>query len=80
MLSVGLFSQPLGNSLHGFLAVLMLAEGGESDVAFARWAEAIYTPEGKEQVKATINYYMENFQLGVLFGVFTQIYGAFSPP
>ena len=25
-----------------------------------RAAEAIYTPEGKEQVKATINYYMEN--------------------
>ena len=35
-----LFSQPLGNSLHGFLAVLMLAEGGETDVAFARWTEA----------------------------------------
>ena len=30
-----LFSQPLGNSLHGFFAVLMLAEGGETDVAFA---------------------------------------------
>ena len=30
-----LFPQPFGNSLHGFLAVLMLAEGGESDVAFA---------------------------------------------
>ena len=35
-----LFSQPLGNSLHGFFAVLMLAEGGETDVAFARWTEA----------------------------------------
>ena len=35
-----LFPQPFGYSLHGFLAVLMLAEGGESDVAFARWTEA----------------------------------------
>ena len=29
-----LFSQPFGYSLHGFLAVLMLTEGGESDVTF----------------------------------------------
>ena len=28
-----------------------------------RAAEAIYTPEGKEQVKATINYYMENARI-----------------
>jgi len=28
-----------------------------------RAAEAIYTPEGKQQVKATINYYMENARL-----------------
>lgn len=40
MFNVELFSQPFGYSLHGFLAVLMLAEGSESDVAFARWTEA----------------------------------------
>ena len=28
-----------------------------------RAAEAIYTPEGKQQIKATINYYMENARL-----------------
>ena len=34
-----LFSQPLCDALHGLLAVLMLAEGGEADVSFAGWAE-----------------------------------------
>lgn len=28
-----------------------------------RGAEAIYTPEGKEQVKANIRYYMDNVQI-----------------
>ena len=69
MLSVELFSQPFGNSLHGFLAVLMLTEGGETDVAFARWTE---TDTWSADYAGTIKHLFEDFQLGVLFGVFTQ--------
>ena len=35
-----LFSQPFGDSLHSLLAVFVLTEGGETDVAFARRTEA----------------------------------------
>ena len=53
------FGTTLGNSLR---RVLLSSLPGVAVTSYIsqRAAEAIYTPEGKEQVKATINYYMEN--------------------
>ena len=47
-----------------------------------RAAEAIYTPEGKEQVKATIAYYMKNAQLmrEVLTDMGFKVYGGVDAP
>jgi len=47
-----------------------------------RAAEAIYTPEGKEQVKATIAYYMENARLmrESLTGMGFKVYGGVDAP
>ena len=47
-----------------------------------RAAEAIYTPEGKEQVKATINYYMENahFMRAGLQKLGLRVYGGENAP
>ena len=47
-----------------------------------RAAEAIYTPEGKEQVKATINYYMGNarIMLDALQRMGLQVYGGQNAP
>ncbi len=47
-----------------------------------RAAEAIYTPEGKEQVKATINYYMENahFMRAELQKLGLKVYGGENAP
>ena len=47
-----------------------------------RAAEAIYTPEGKEQVKATINYYMENahFMRAELQKLGLRVYGGENAP
>ena len=47
-----------------------------------RAAEAIYTPEGKEQVKATIAYYMENARLmrEALTGMGFTVYGGVDAP
>jgi LL-diaminopimelate aminotransferase len=47
-----------------------------------RAAEAIYTPEGKAQVKATINYYMHNAQMmkAVLSATGFQVYGGDDAP
>ena len=47
-----------------------------------RAAEAIYTPEGKEQVKATINYYMENahFMRAELRKLGLRVYGGENAP
>jgi len=47
-----------------------------------RAAEAIYTPEGKEQVKATIAYYMENARLmrEALMGMGFTVYGGVDAP
>jgi LL-diaminopimelate aminotransferase len=47
-----------------------------------RAAEAIYTPEGKQQVKATINYYMENARLmrEVLTDMGFTVYGGVDAP
>ena len=47
-----------------------------------RAAEAIYTPEGKEQVKAAINYYMENahFMRGELQKLGLRVYGGEDAP
>ena len=47
-----------------------------------RAAEAIYTPEGKQQVKATINYYMENARLmrEVLTDMGFKVYGGEDAP
>ena len=47
-----------------------------------RAAEAIYTPDGKEQVKATIAYYMENARLmrEALTGMGFTVYGGVDAP
>ncbi|MCR4766182.1 MAG: LL-diaminopimelate aminotransferase [Bacteroidaceae bacterium] len=47
-----------------------------------RAAEAIYTPEGKEQVQATIDYYMENahLMLSTLRGLGYQVFGGENAP
>jgi len=47
-----------------------------------RAAEAIYTPEGKAQVKATIDYYMENARkmLNVLRSLGYECYGGENAP
>jgi len=47
-----------------------------------RAAEAIYTPEGKEQVKQTIDYYMQNARLmkETLSGVGLHVYGGDDAP
>lgn len=47
-----------------------------------RAAEAIYTPEGKEQVKATIAYYMENARImrEALSGMGYQVFGGVNAP
>ena len=47
-----------------------------------RAAEAIYTPEGKEQVKTTINYYMENahFMRAELQKLGLRVYGGENAP
>ena len=47
-----------------------------------RAAEAIYTPEGKKQIKATINYYMENARLmhEALVGMGFTVYGGVDAP
>ncbi len=47
-----------------------------------RAAEAIYTPEGKEQVRTTINYYMQNasLMLQTLKGLGYQAYGGENAP
>ena len=47
-----------------------------------RAAEAIYTPEGKQQIKATIAYYMENARMmrEVLTGMGFKVYGGIDAP
>ena len=47
-----------------------------------RAAEAIYTPEGRQQVRATINYYMENARLmrGALTDIGFTVYGGEDAP
>ena len=47
-----------------------------------RAAEAIYTPEGKQQIKATIGYYMENARLmrEVLTDMGFKVYGGVDAP
>ena len=47
-----------------------------------RAAEAIYTPEGKQQIKATINYYMENARLmrEALTDIGFKVYGGEDAP
>ena len=47
-----------------------------------RAAEAIYTPEGKEQVKATIGYYMQNAHkiLSTLHALGYEVYGGENAP
>ena len=47
-----------------------------------RAAEAIYTPEGKEQIRATISYYMENARLmrEALTGMGFTVYGGVDAP
>ena len=47
-----------------------------------RAAEAIYTPEGKQQVKETINYYMQNAKkmLTTLRGLGFECYGGENAP
>ncbi len=47
-----------------------------------RAAEAIYTPQGKEQVKATINYYMQNAtkMLQTFKGLGMEVYGGENAP
>lgn len=47
-----------------------------------RAAEAIYTPEGKKQIKATINYYMENARQmrEALTGMGFEVYGGTDAP
>ena len=47
-----------------------------------RAAEAIYTPEGKKQIKATIGYYMENAKkmLGTLRSLGLECYGGENAP
>ena len=47
-----------------------------------RAAEATYSPEGKEQVKATIGYYMENARLmrETLAGLGLTVYGGRNAP
>jgi len=47
-----------------------------------RAAEAIYTPEGKEQVKATIDYYMQNAKImrEALSGLGLQVFGGVNAP
>ena len=47
-----------------------------------RAAEAIYTPEGKQQIKATIAYYMENARMmrDALTGMGFKVYGGIDAP
>lgn len=47
-----------------------------------RAAEAIYTPEGKQQIKATIAYYMENARMmrEALTGMGFKVYGGIDAP
>ena len=47
-----------------------------------RAAEAIYTPEGKQQIRATIAYYMENARLmrEALIGMGFKVYGGIDAP
>ena len=47
-----------------------------------RAAEAIYTPEGKEQVRATIKYYMDNAKMmrDTLTGLDFEVYGGENAP
>ena len=47
-----------------------------------RAAEAIYTPEGKKQIRATIAYYMENARLmrDALMGMGFTVYGGVDAP
>ena len=47
-----------------------------------RAAEAIYTPDGKEQVKATIDYYMQNAHkmLSTLCALGFEVYGGENAP
>ena len=71
-----------GSGIESYLDRRQCTKFNGTSYISQRAAEAIYTPEGKEQVKATINYYMENahFMRAELQKLGLRVYGGENAP